>query len=452
MKLMFSFLLKNILLIALISSSVFAQKTKVTPEAALTSYIHNGDASYQCEIRDSSKIGSTTAYQLILTSQKWRQYTWRHQLTIFVPKEIKYQDAMLFISGGSNKNEQPNLVADERLWPILANISDKNKAIVSLIRQVPNQPLYGDKTEDELISYTLHQFKETKDYTWPLLFPMVKSAVRGMDAVQEFSQKRIKAKVGGFVISGFSKRGWTTWLSAAIDDPRVKAIGPMVIDMLNMPATLDYQFKTYGEYSIQIQDYVSLGIPQGKDTPDGKTLTALVDPFSYRAKLKVPKTLFIGTNDEYWTVDAIKHYYDQIPGKNMIHYVPNAGHDLAGGKQAFEALSGFFANTIQGREYPVCTWNSATTKDGAELKVQVATQDLVGATLWETTSMDKDFRNNLWLSSRVKLENLPQMKLTKEYPKKGYQAFYLDLQYKDASGGKYTISTRVFVTDTEKIL
>ncbi|WP_317127015.1 PhoPQ-activated pathogenicity-related family protein [Aquirufa rosea] len=449
---MHSKLIKIIALILIISSSVYAQKSKILPETALSSYIHNGDASYHWEVRDSSNIGACKAYQLILTSQKWREYTWRHQLTIFVPREIKYQDAMLFISGGSNKNEQPNLVADERLWPILSNMADKNKAIVSLIRQVPNQPLYGDKTEDELISYTLHQFKETKDYTWPLLFPMVKSAVRGMDAVQEFSQKRMKTKLGGFVISGFSKRGWTTWLSAAIDDPRVKAIGPMVIDMLNMPATLDYQFKTYGEYSIQIQDYVNLGIPQGKDTPDGKLLTTLVDPFSYRAKLKVPKTLFIGTNDEYWTVDAIKHYWDQIPGKNMIHYVPNAGHDLAGGKQAFEALSGFFANTIQGREYPVCTWNVVSAVAAAELSVNVATQDLLEATLWETTSMDKDFRNNLWLSSRVKLQDLPQLKIKKEYPKKGFQAFFLDLKYKDASGGSYTISTRVFVTDTQKII
>lgn len=449
---MHSKLIKIIALILIISSSVYAQKSKILPETALSSYIHNGDASYHWEVRDSSNIGACKAYQLILTSQKWREYTWRHQLTIFVPREIKYQDAMLFISGGSNKNEQPNLVADERLWPILSNMADKNKAIVSLIRQVPNQPLYGDKTEDELISYTLHQFKETKDYTWPLLFPMVKSAVRGMDAVQEFSQKRMKTKLGGFVISGFSKRGWTTWLSAAIDDPRVKAIGPMVIDMLNMPATLDYQFKTYGEYSIQIQDYVNLGIPQGKDTPDGKLLTTLVDPFSYRAKLKVPKTLFIGTNDEYWTVDAIKHYWDQIPGKNIIHYVPNAGHDLAGGKQAFEALSGFFANTIQGREYPVCTWNVVSAVAAAELSVNVATQDLLEATLWETTSMDKDFRNNLWLSSRVKLQDLPQLKIKKEYPKKGFQAFFLDLKYKDASGGSYTISTRVFVTDTQKII
>ncbi len=429
-----------------------AQKAVITPETALKSYITNGDKTYNWELKDSLTIGNVTAYNLLLTSQKWRKYTWRHQLTIFVPKIKQYDGALLFITGGSNKEEQPNWSKSDGLWPSLAGAAEKNKAIVALIKQAPNQPLYGDLTEDELISYTLHRFKKDKDYSWPLLFPMVKSAVRAMDAVQEFTKQKLKYDVNNFVISGASKRGWTTWLSAAIDDKRVKAIGPMVIDMLNMPATLNYQYTTYGEYSIQIEDYVKLGIPQGTDTEDGKALTAMIDPYSYRSKLTIPKIIFIGTNDEYWTVDAIKHYYDQIPGKNMIHYVPNAGHNLAGGKQAFEALSAFFGTTIMNKEYPVCTWNMVDTKITADLTVNANTNYLVEATFWYTTSSDRDFRNNLWLSRNIKLKDLPQIKVSQVYPSKGYQAFYVDLKYKDPNGGTYTISTRVFTTDTAKVL
>jgi PhoPQ-activated pathogenicity-related protein len=146
------------------------------------------------------------------------------------------------------------------MWPVLASVASKNKAIVALLKQVPNQPLYGGKTEDELISYTLHQFKQDKDYSWPLLFPMVKSAVKAMDAVQEFSARQLNHKVNNFTVSGASKRGWTTWLSSAIDDKRVKAIAPIVIDMLNMPKTLSYQLETYGEYSIQIEDQILLTV------------------------------------------------------------------------------------------------------------------------------------------------------------------------------------------------
>lgn len=438
---------------AIVSFSVFAQNALITPQTALKSYITNNDATYKWELKDSLTVGSVTAYHLLLTSQKWREYTWRHQLTILVPQNKERDGALLFITGGSNKAEQPNWSKDDKLWAPLAGIALKNKAIVALIKQIPNQPLYGDLTEDALISYTLHQFKQDKDYTWPLLFPMVKSAVKAMDAIQEFTKAKLKYDINNFVIAGASKRGWTTWLSAAIDDTRVKAIAPMVIDMLNMPATLNYQYTTYGEYSIQIEDYVKLGIPQGTDTEDGKAITAMIDPYSYRAKFTLPKLIFIGTNDEYWTVDAIKHYYDQIPGKNMIHYVPNAGHDLGGGKQAFEALSAFFGTTVMNKEYPVCTWSTIDGKEGAELTVNAVQNDLVEARLWETTSSDRDFRNNLWLSRNIKLDGSSQIKLIQAYPKKGYQAFYVDLKYKDPNGsGTYTVSTRVFVTDGGKVL
>ena len=174
---------------------------------------------------------------------------------------------------------------------------------------------------------------------------MVKSAVRGMDAVQEFSKKTLNHDINRFVVSGASKRGWTTWLTGA-SDKRVVAIAPMVIDILNMPVNLDYQVKMWKDYSVQIEDYVKLGIPQTASTDKGAAITAMVDPYSYRKKLTMPKMLFMGTNDEYWTVDAIKHYIDSIPGENFVHYVPNVGHDLGDKKQAMAALSAFY-----GRHY-----------------------------------------------------------------------------------------------------
>ena len=43
--------------------------------------------------------------------------------------------------------------------------------------------ILGGMVEDEAISYTFAQFLKTGDPEWPLLLPMVKSAVRGMDAI-----------------------------------------------------------------------------------------------------------------------------------------------------------------------------------------------------------------------------------------------------------------------------
>lgn len=427
------------------------KKVEITPETALKSYINNGDKTFAYEVKDSLKLDGVTMYNILLTSQKWREFVWKHQLTVFVPDHIDYDGALLFITGGSVKDGEPNWSKDDRYWSVFAKMSKQNKAVSAIIKQVPNQPIIGTMTEDELISYTLHNYKNDKDYSWPLLFPMVKSAVRGMDAIQDFTKKTSNKNVNRFVISGASKRGWTTWLSSAIDDKRVAAIGPMVIDMLNMPATLSYQYKTYGDYSIQIEDYTKLGIAQDIASDDGKALQAMIDPYSYRANLTVPKMIFIGTNDEYWTLDAIKFSWKDIPGKNMIHLVPNAGHNLGGGEQAFEALNGFFATTLRNIEYPVLTWDIKPTQLGAELSIKAPKEGLEGANLWYTTSSDKDFRNNFWQSKRLKLSDGDVLKVPIPNPKKGYYGYYVDFKYKNPAGGSYLVSTRAYISDKDGI-
>ncbi|MCG2460429.1 PhoPQ-activated pathogenicity-related family protein [Flavobacteriaceae bacterium F89] len=432
-----------------------SKETKPTPETALQSYLNNEDTTFKWEIKDTFEIGKVKAYDILLTSQKWRDFTWKHQLTIMVPSEIDYDGALLFITGGSVKDGMPNWKTKEKTGKEtapMAQMAEKNKAIVAIIRQVPMQPLYdGDLVEDQLISYTLHQYKNDKDLTWPLLFPMVKSAVRGMDAIQEFSKNTLKKDVTGFTVAGASKRGWTTWLTGA-NDTRVKAIGPMVIDVLNMPVSLDYQLTAWNEYSVQIEDYTKLEIPQTVSTPEGNALTQMIDPYSYRDKLTMPKLIFIGTNDEYWPVDAIKNYIDSIPGNNFVMYTPNAGHDLAGGAKALKSLSAFWEYTLKKKPYPDLEYQLSTDKASATLSVESDSKELVSAYLWSADSEDRDFRDEKWDSIPLKPSIKGAVKEKIPFPKKGFKSFYIDLEYKDPNGGTYTKSTRMYLTDANEVL
>ena len=424
----------------------------VTPETALQSYLQNEDQSFAWELSGSQELDGVTAYSMILTSQKWREHIWKHNLTVIVPEEMNHDGALLFITGGKNEDGNPiKRGGDDEFIMTMARVAEKNSAMVAIIWQIPNQPLYEDLTEDALISFTLHNYKNDGDFTWPLLFPMVKSAVKAMDAVQEFSKESLQHDIARFLVTGASKRGWTTWLTGA-NDPRVEAIGPMVIDVLNMPVSLDYQVKVWEEYSIQIEDYVKLGIPQDVHTENGNDITTMIDPHSYRDKLSMPKMIFIGTNDEYWPVDAIKNYIDEIPGENYIHYVPNAGHGLGDGQQALTALSAFFGNTLLHEPYPVCNWELAENESRITLSVETSPEKLLGALLWSSDSEDRDFRDEVWSSVEVENQDQKDIVIEVDIPESGYRAFYLDLRYSDPMGGAYTKSTRMFVSDGTGVL
>lgn len=431
----------------------YAQQA-ITPEAALKAYLNNEDPTIGWEVRNVYQIENTKAYSLFFISQKWQGILWKHELIVFVPETLKQDGALLFITGGSIREGMPRFSNPEDETSLfLSALAERNNALVCVLKQVPNQPLYNGLTEDALISYTLNEFRKDKDYAWPLLFPMTKSAIKAMDAVQEFSEKQLRREINRFLVTGASKRGWTTWLTGASQDPRVVAIAPMVIDMLNMPATLDYQKQLYGEYSEEIQDYVNLEIPQAIHSEFGSAVVQMIDPYSYRDKLTLPKLIIMGTNDPYWTVDAIKHYINGIPGHNLLHYVPNAGHGLGDKTQAFGALGAYFALMLDKLDYPTCEWELSTKGRNIDLKVKASPDKLVGARLWTSQSDSRDFRKATWTKSDIKIDATRSSVLDARlnYPKKGYQAFYVDLIYQDPHGDDYSVSTRTFVSDTKKV-
>lgn len=424
----------------------------ITPGNALSKYLNNADTTYHWEVQNSYNILDVQAYDLLLTSQQWREYTWKHQLTVLIPPNIQHGGALLWITGGSLREGLPKWASenDAETWA-LGILAANNQAVVAILRQTPNQPLYDGLKEDALISYTLHNFKNDGDYSWPLLFPMVKSAVRAMDAVQEFYKEITNLEITGFLVSGASKRGWTTWLTGA-SDSRVMAIAPAVIDVLNMPVNLDYQIEVWGDYSDQIQDYVDLGIPQAIHTGQGDDITTMIDPYSYRNKLTMPKMILIGTNDPYWPVDAVKHYFNDLPGENYLHYVANAGHDLNGGQQALRCISAFFGYTFSNIPYPECSWDVSETGAGITLNVMGSANAIKAACLWSANSQDRDFRDEVWSSTNLDAINNSIVNTTVSYPDTGFRAFYIDLKYTGLNGTNYTKSTRMFVADNDEIL
>lgn len=429
---------------------------QVAPSEALKHYINNSDKSFTWEVRDSLRANEATAYRLRMQSQTWREFEWIHELVVIVPDKLTNNEALIHISGGSadEKTGEPNYHGwDDSLIGFMTGIATRCEAITAILWQVPRQPLYGGKYEDELVSYTFHNFQNDKDQTWPLLFPMTKSAIRAMDAIEEFSiKKALSVKAERFVMNGISKRGWTTWLTAASEDKRVVAIAPMVIDILNMPVSVPYQRHMFGSYSIQIKDYVNLGLTEEVVTPTGRELVAMIDPYSYREKYTMPKMLFFGTNDEYWTVDAVKNYIDGIPGDKFISYTTNAGHGLGSKQAAFSSLEAFFSQTIDGMQYPRFDYNIKEQQGSATVVIKADKTHLEEVILWEATSENKDFRQSKFIPTEQGISHKGKTKVEVNYPAEGYKAFIVMAKYKHPNGNEpYNITTRMFTADNDEV-
>jgi PhoPQ-activated pathogenicity-related protein len=411
----------------------------------LEKYIGARDRFYNWKRTEQKQLKGVTLTHLELVSQTWRGQFWSHHLLVLRPEKTRNPDAaLLFITGG--KYGAPN---EKELDPFIL-IAQRAGAVTAVLNKVPNQPLYDGRTEDALIAYTFNEYLRSGDESWPLLFPMVKSAVRGMDTVQAFAKREWGQSVRRFAVSGASKRGWTTWLTGAVD-PRVVAIAPMVIDMLNMKVQLQWADKVYGKQSEEIADYTELNLHLRMDEPRMVTLRGWVDPHSYRQRYTMPKLLLLGTNDPYWTVDSLRHYWHGLPEPKLLYQTPNAGHDLAGGKEAINTLAAWFQMIADRQELPKMEWQLRDGTQGlAGLTVSVS-QVPKAIRLWTAHSEDRDFRDEKWSSRELTARpGSSQASADLPVPAKGYDAFMAEVELSAPTGDTYKLSTQVQVIPDTK--
>jgi len=218
-----------------------------------------------------------------------------------------------------------------------------------------------------------------------------------MDAIQAVARKRWKTEVSRFVVTGASKRGWTTWLTAAVDK-RVVGIAPLVIDTLNFSVQMKHQKQQWGKYSRQIRDYTGKGLIALLEKKPELGLWNWVDPHAYRGRLTQPKLIVNGTNDPYWCVDALNNYWDDLVGPKYALYIPNAGHGLEGGERQLRSTLGlFFRSIASGRRMPVITWKHEDQPGALRLEV-TSDQAPVTGQLWSARSKTLDFRKSKFTS------------------------------------------------------
>ena len=273
---------------------------------------------------------------------------------------------------------------------------------------------------------------------------MTRAVVRAMDLVQDIAQKN-KIDVTEFVVSGASKRGWTTWTTAAIDK-RVIAIAPMVIDMLNLKESLENHYRSYGEYSIAIQDYVNYNIPDWMVTKEFEILMKYVEPYYFKEKFTMPKLLINAGSDEFFPTDSWRFYFNELPGDKYLQYIPNVNHSLNGG-YLNENLFSFYTRIINDQVFPKLIWE---IKNDSLISRVVTNQDYK-VSIWKANNEDtRDFRlweeGKLWSQTPIDRNSLNKYKINLISNNSGYTATMLEFIFNPDSEFPLILTTGPYVT------
>ena len=435
--------------------------------SALENYVHNDDDSYEYTVAHTAFFPATansqafTFYALLMTSQTWRSAAdvnkpvWRHWVEVVVPEGPIPSTALLFITGGNNQNfVTPPTSPDARM----ALIASATGSVTVMLRTVPSEPVIftdevGQRSEDEIIAYTFDKYMEhlgePGNETWPLLIAMAKSAVRAMDATQDLiEQPEVNGEqINDFVVTGYSKRGWTTWLTAAVDD-RVRGIIPGVFDNPNQGPQMVHHYAVYGFFSEAVQDYNNLQIFDRIATPEGQLLSKIVDPYRYfnNGRFEIPKLILNSAGDEFFVSDSSQFYFHDLPGEdNYLRYFPNTGHGLD--ESAVYSTVAFYYAIMHNSQLPKFSWT--IEPDGAIQAETVNTPTVVR--MWQATNPTaRDFRRTwhpeiTWTSTVLDPQNGVYI-ADPPMPGNGATAYFIEFTYpSDLPGVPHKFTTDIWV-------
>jgi len=441
MRLIFLFLLIPILFFHCKQEKEQFAEVEVLEETLLERYVYEPDTSFHFELMHQAKKEGYTFYVLKMISQQWLttaevdEPAWWHWIKIVVPDSIKHSTGMMWIGGGAKDDDLP-----EDAGPILVQSALLTQSVTAEIHNIPNQPLsfkgddYGPRFEDELIAYGWKEFLDRgakdEDAIWLARLPMTKAVVRAMDAVSEFIFKEEGKRIENYVIAGASKRGWTTWTTAAVDD-RVVAIIPVVIDLLNVVPSFEHHWRNYGFWAPAVGNYVEEGIMDWLRTPEFERLLELTEPYSFIQSYDMPKFLISASGDQFFQPDSWQFYWNDLIGEKLLRYVPNTGHSLEG-SDALESLISYYQYILQPYERPKYSWVIEENKILVETDLDNPPS---AVNLWYAESQEKsrDFRvdvvGKVWADSSLVISTSGRYQINLSIPEKGWKAYFVELTY-----------------------
>ena len=363
-----------------------------SPQTALDRYVAAPDPSFAWKVVRELPAEGATATLIEMTSQRWlteqevERPLWTHWITVVRPATVKSDIALLFIGGGSNDRQPP---ARPPAMARRRGARHRHRHRRAAAGAEPAGRLQGRSGAQAAIGGRLHRLHLGQ------VPAHRRREVAGAPADDEerrardgrhhgvCARRRRRQPVSRFVVSGASKRGWTTWTTAAVDT-RVIAIAPAVIDMLNVEPSFVHHWRVYGAWSEAVKDYVEHGIMDWMGTPQFRALMRIEEPYEYRDRLTMPKFLLNASGDQFFLPDSSQFYFDDLRGENApalrAERVALARQD----RRARERAGVLRLRSWTGTPRPEITWTFE--RDGS---IKVVVEAAAGRVLlWQATNPD----------------------------------------------------------------
>ena len=301
---------------------------------ALDRYVAAPDSSFAWKVLRELPAEGATATLIEMTSQRWlterevERPLWTHWITVVRPARVTSDIAFLYITGGSLDWQPP---AKPPAW--LVEAARDTGTVTAELRLVPNQPLVftddGGRGRSEDEHHRLHVGQVPAHRRRALAGPPADD--QGGGAGDGRGHRLLALAAGGghaarsrsSSSSGASKRGWTTWTTAAVD-ARVVGHRPGGHRSAELEPSFDPPLPRLRRSTRRGEGLRGPGLMDWLGTPQFRALMRIEDPYKYRDRLTMPKFMVNATGDQFFLPDSSQFYFDDLPGEKYLRYVPNA--------------------------------------------------------------------------------------------------------------------------------
>ncbi|MBF6638479.1 PhoPQ-regulated protein [Rouxiella silvae] len=392
-------------------------------------------------------------FQIPKSEQNFKEDKWLHDVIFYIPDKPYLERSLLIINNGINNPSSGQSVAKPTDFTVdmLVKLANQTHTIVTSISDIPNQYLIDEKDdkprkEDDSIAHSWHLFMNDTAKNVPLQLPMTAAVSQAMSLAERVLKEW---DIKTFIVTGLSKRGWTAWLTA-ISDPRVDAVVPFVIDLLNQRKALTHMYNVYGgNWPIAFAPYYNENIDTQINTSQFSKLMQVQDPLAYangqyKERLSIPKYIINASGDDFYAPDNAQFYYDKLPGERSLRVIPNSNHY---GVKAFAVQTlTYFINRIQQNAKLPDIRVTVEKHSNAETLTLHFSERPVRLSLWSANNPhSRDFRfacNIRYQQSALPLPVNNAMQLNLVYPPQGWSAAFIEATFSDG----YVATTPIFIS------